>query len=148
MPAPLITTDGQFQIGDVLIGTDLIRLVSVDGLGTPAPKTRDVDLDLSDGVVFGADLQASRSVALTVDAVSSPAAADRQADAMTRARGVLAVWPVSSATTTLYGRMPGWGKIAFSGRTRGADVDLSDLLAGLVHLHLVFICPDSTMGVW
>ena len=146
MPSNLITKDGQWQIGNVLIGSDTIHFVGVDGLGVPEPKTRDVDLDLSDGVAFGPDLQSSRSLALTIHVVSHRAATDRQTNVMSTVKTVLAWWPTSSASTVLYGRMPGFGLLSFVGRTRGADVDYTALRAGLVRMQLTFVTADAMIG--
>ncbi len=136
---------GQWQIGAVIIGTPNVALVDVDGLGWPEPKNRDVDLDMSGGVVFGPDLAATRLIGLTVQIRADLNAADRAVDAMNRARTVLNAW-VPAGTQTLYGNMPGWGSMSFSGRCRGADTGLSHMASGLIDLHLSFVARDSTIG--
>lgn len=148
--AYLITDDWQFQLGGLLIGDCCtVCLVGVDGLGEPAPKTRDVDLDMSNGVVFGPDFTSSRAVALNVVAKADDDAvgtATRSSQALLRARTVWAAWVPSSANQVLYGRLPGWGAFSLTGRPRGASLDMSKAYLGAVDMQLTFVTATSAIS--
>lgn len=121
---PLIT------IGE---GTDYLWEGPIAGLGTPAPRVSDLDLPTG-GILGGRDLPNSRTFSLAVIILG-----DDAADAMTKTIALTDAWLPSSTDQAFDIRLPGMGTLRWTGRPRGADVDLTDLpLAFTVRARLVF----------
>lgn len=146
----LITDDWQFQIGNFLIGDCVVScVVSVEGLGDPAPKSRDIDLDMSPGVVLGPDLASPRVLTLNIVTKADDSQQDtalRASQAIARAQSVWAAWVASSSDKTLYGRLPGLGSFNVIGRTRGATMDISKAYLGVVDMQLTFVSPTTVIN--
>lgn len=142
-----ITGDWQAMLdGSMIADGDQLHLLDVEGLGEPAPKSQDVNLDLADGEVFGPDFSSKRVLGLTVIArAASGCTDDKAASALLKARTVVALWP-PSGTKLLTVRMPGWGTWFVYGRCRGVQMKVTDVSHGVVQMLLQFESQTSAIG--
>jgi hypothetical protein len=131
-------TEWQAQLGSLVVGadTDYIFDGPITGLGVPAPRTSDLDLPTG-GTVGGRDLPARRSIGLEVAIVGEDAAA-----VMDSVAALNAAWAPTSTDTYLDICLPGMGTVRWTGRPRGADLDLTDLHTGAARARLLFDALD------
>lgn len=111
------------------------------GLGLPATKTGDVELDQADGSYPGRDYLAARVLTFPVGwGGSTPAAA------MEDLRTLSDAWaPERVDTLELHMSLPGWEHFFVVGRPRGLIEDLAGLKSGEGAALLTFHALDPTI---
>lgn len=111
------------------------------GLGLPAWKTTDVDLEQGPGSFLGRDYLAARL--LTFPVVWGGHGAE---DVMLDLSDLVDTWaPSRSVDLELWGKLPGWGRFFVVGRPRGLVEDLSGLKSGEGAALLTFLAGDPTI---
>lgn len=131
-------TEWQAQLGSLVVGAGTVYVLDgpITGLGVPAPRTSDLDLPTG-GTYGGRDLPTLRTIGIPVSILrDSPAAAMESVEALN------AAWAPTSTDTTLDICLPGTGTIRYTGRPRGAALDLADLHCGSAQVRLVFDALD------
>jgi len=140
---PTLTVDYQWQLGSTLMGAGTTFLPAppgVKGLGVPAPKTADVDLEGAPGSYAANDQPASRLLTLPMTITAST-----DALALTALATLSAAWAPSTTDVDLTIRLPGMGQFHVTGRPRGLTDDLTDVKSGIVRVLASFFCPDPTI---
>lgn len=129
MPAgDLVTDDYHLEVQGLLHGptTRFHWTGPWTGLGLPAPKTNDVDLDDADGSYPGRDRLTSRVLTFPVGfGGTTPAAVMDDLRTLSEAWTTVAVGQVE-----LHAQLPGWGHFYVVGRPRGLVEDLTNLKGG------------------
>ena len=110
------------------------------GLGLPATKSQDVELDQANGSYPGRDYLTSRLLTFPVAfGGSSPA------DVMLDLLELTEAWSPSLVDLELHGQLPGWGHFHVVGRPRGLIEDLSNLKSGEGRAMATFVAHDPTI---
>ena len=143
MPGDLIADDYHLELRGLLHGpgTRFHWTGAWTGLGLPAVKTSDVDLQEDDGAYPGRDLLEARVLTFPVGwGGSTPAAAMEDLATLSTA------WaPSRSTELELHAMLPGWGHFYVVGRPRGLVEDLSRLKNGEGEALLTFHALDPTI---
>lgn len=131
-------TAWQAQLGSLVVGAGTVYTLDgpITGLGVPAPRTSDLDLPTG-GTVAGRDLPTRRTIGIPVSILRAT-----PADVMESVDALNAAWAPTSTDTDLDICLPGTGTIRYTGRPRGADLDLTDLHTGTARVRLVFDALD------
>lgn len=138
----LIEKDHQFELRGTLHGTGTTfdnDRGGWTGLGLPAWKTQDVELDGDDGSFLGRDYYASRILTFPVTWHGT------QAEVMESLLDLTDAWSRSSSDLELWMRLPGWGLFYVTGRPRGLQEDLSRLASGEGAALLTFVAGDPAI---
>lgn len=139
----LVVADFQFELRGVLFGPGTpfkMRRNSWEGMGLPAVKSQDVDLNHHHGSVGGRDFYAPRRLTWALMVRESS-----QSAAITKANDAMVAFAVSSTDLPLYGQLPGWGRFRVTGRPRGCVMNLSRIALGRVELFATFDALDPTI---
>ena len=135
-------SDWQAQLGGVTVGagTDYPLEGPITGLGVPQPRTSDLPKGDSAGAFGGRDIPATRTIGIAVVALG-----DTPADAWDLAAALCAAWAPTSMDTTLDIGLPGMGTVRWTGRPRGAELDLQYLPQSTARVRLTFeaLVPDG-----
>jgi hypothetical protein len=143
----LITLDYQVELRGLLMGKGTTFGIGpvpqmIEGLGTPRPKTADLDYTDADGAYGGKDRRDVRVVTVPLVIRETTSAL-----AMTRLDELNDAWDVSIVDIPLYVRLPGWGKFHVNGRPRGLTADLGGVQWGAIEAMGTFYCPTPTITV-
>ncbi len=111
------------------------------GLGVPAPKTADVDLDGAPGSYPGRDYGGPRILTFPLAWGGSTAA-----EAMLDLLDLSEAWLPSVVDVTLDFQLPGWGLCLVEGRPRGLVEDLSRIPSGEGAALATFFVPTGEIS--
>lgn len=143
MPAgDLIVDDYQVEWDATLHGRGTpygIGKPGITGLGVPATKTTDVNLDGAPGAYGGRDYPGVRVITIPFHIEAEPAAAG------IHFRNLATLWVPTPDDRELHIRLPGFGHIKVSGRPRGFFDDLSLMSIGIIEAFATFWCGDPTI---
>lgn len=137
------TIDFQASLLGLLMGdgTDYIwGEAGIQGLGNPAAKTEDVELDFADGSVGSPEYRGLRTILFHL--VIAPTSAD-PGDAFDLLTTLKDAWSPVSADIPLYIQLPGsFGLRYFNGRPRELEEDLTALRRGAITAIGTFVALD------
>lgn len=145
MTTPTPLTDGQHQLGSVLIGAGTnVLIAAIEGLGQPPLRSSDVEPPGEDGLWLGTDYYSGRT--LRIDA------GIRQAGDWQGVLDTLSALLDDSDTPTVRGqggttldlrlKFPGRDARVIRGRLRKLDPDVSQSIHGWVPLDIEFQAQD------
>lgn len=145
MTTPTPLTDGQHQLGSVLIGAGTnVLIATIEGLGQPPLRSSDVEPPGEDGLWLGTDYYSGRT--LRIDA------GIRQAGDWQGVLDTLSALLDDSDTPTVRGqggttldlrlKFPGRDARVIRGRLRKLDPDVSQSIHGWVPLDIEFQAQD------
>lgn len=148
MPAgDLVTADWHVELRGLLHGPGTVYVVdrgrgAIKGLGTPVPKSADVERDGDVGAYGAGDLAGIRLVtcAFLIKAASAAAA-------MNALSSLNTAWAPSSVEIPLYLRMAGWGKFHVDGYPRGVADDVSLVELGIISVLARFDALTPTIFI-
>ena len=114
---------------------------NIDGLGVPAAKTADVELDQADGSYGSPDYLGVRTLLIPFRFdTGTPSAVGGYAKTFQTT-----VWVPSTTDIPLYLQLPGFGKFYVNGRPRGFDIDINQIGFGIITAEATFVCLDPTI---
>lgn len=140
MAGELVTLNWHLELRGLLHGPDTAYTVDRErgaykGLGTPLPKSADVDRDGAAGAYGAGDLPGVRIITAAFLITAPNAAPGLQASTVMNALSAMCnAWASSDVEIPLYIRMAGWGRFFVSGYPRGVDEDVSLAELGIVRV--------------
>ncbi|MFD6149370.1 phage distal tail protein [Streptomyces sp. NPDC060243] len=145
MTTPTPLTDGQHQLGGILIGRGTpVNVITIEGLGQPPLRTQDVEPPGEDGLWVGADYYSGRLIRLDAS-IKTP---DSRADGL----DYLAQLQDAADTTAVRGqggtsmdlrlKLPGRPVRVARGRLRKLEPDMSQSVHGWMPLDVEFQAVD------
>lgn len=134
--------DYQAALGGVTIGEGTsyhVGFGGIQGLGNPAAKTADFDVDLADGAFGGPDFLGVRTILIPIEISEVD-----DATAFTSLSTLKVAWMPTSANIALNVKLPGHDEVLWNGRPRELEADLGDVHDGVIHCIAHFEALDPT----
>ena len=144
---PLDLTDGQFDLGGVLIGTGTpVNIIEVTGLGRPPVRDNDTDQPSMDGQFAGPDYWAGRQIQFdaAIKIPGDPGACHDMVAALQAATDKASVRLVGGAGMTLRVKRPGRVVKSLTVRARKLDPEYKQIVHGYVPLDIELLAHDPT----